>query len=117
MNMVHFKDTDISAEELVSPTGRMVSHCWGHTWTRIEIPVNSNTFNSIQHVIDWIEENLDGGRFGLFLKDASPLEPSHHLYWEMKEQLLVIGFEEENDAIMFKLLDGHLVLEEHDEFF
>lgn len=115
MNMIHFHEMQVPAEEVTKPFGNKVSHHWGRDWTRIEFSI-PETFSVPKVIEEWIENNLDGGRYGYFCTiDRSPNTNGRSrgpLAYKM-----VIGFEFENDALMFKLLDGHLSFENREDIF
>lgn len=112
MNMIKFHDLTVKASDLINPGGRRVTHQWGKSWTRIEVSV-SDMWESPGKIANWIEHNLSGGRYGLFYTEDRdrPAERS----WD-RNYKLIIGFEVEDDALMFKLLDGHVAHHEDESF-
>ena len=114
MNMIKFHDLTVNASDLISPSGRRVAHQWGRSWTRIEVAI-PDMWESPGKISAWIEQNLSGGRFGLFYTEDKdrPTNPSHT--WD-RNYKLIIGFEVEDDALMFKLLDGHVAHHEDEPF-
>lgn len=108
MHMVKFFDLEVDPTNLVKPHGRRAKHAWGKHWTRIQVEIPEQ-HTAPGKIAAWIEENLSGGLYGLFYKEDKN-NPSES-QWE-KNYILIIGFEDENDAIMFKLLDGHKAYED-----
>ena len=111
--MIKFHELEVDAKDLIKPKGRRVHHCWGRNWTRIEMLI-PDTWDSPTKIADWIDSNLSNGRYGFFyMKDKCRNNNDNDLAFHWNDaQVLVIGFENEDDALMFKLLDGHLAHEE-----
>lgn len=102
---VDFNGLKIRPLELVKPRWRRVESWWPKSWTRIEFQV-ANVWTSADQIEAWIETNLpDGGNYGIIIiNDPDQKEASG---WDNKYNAAV-GFALENDALMFKLLDGHI---------
>lgn len=102
--MIKFYDVEIDPKELINRTGRMVTHYWGPEWTRIEISIDSDIWEAPSKISAWIEENLSEGRYGMFYTEDFDVPVENE--WEKKYKL-IIGFEYQNDALMFKLIGGY----------
>jgi hypothetical protein len=92
--MIQFTGLEIDEHCLKS---RRIFAGWPVHWTRFEIQVagHSDPVKEIEH---WIEENLSEGRYGIYAQKIG----------FSSSTTIVLGFESNNDALMFKLLDGHL---------
>lgn len=112
--IVKFHNIDVNSEELINHGNREVKHCWGDSWTRIEIPI-PEIWSAPKNIATWIENNLSEGKFGMFwVEDFNNNENSSNTHsWDGKNYKLIIGFEYENDALLFKLLDGHVAYEDN----
>ena len=100
MSIVKFKDLEFDSKDILRPA-RQVFHSWPNHWTRTEIEIKDKYYLDTLPLIDWIEENLSG-RWGM-LQRSTPNKS--------KEFIVMLCFEFENDALMFKLLGGHEVLD------
>ena len=80
-----------------------MANAWPDHWTRIEVPVPQEYYHGSEIVDKWIEKNLYG-RWGMIERTQ-----------RRGENLLIICFEFENDALMFKLLGGHEAWEEDED--
>jgi hypothetical protein len=92
--MIQFTDLEVNEHNL---TKRCVATAWPIHWTRIEIQVSHYLDNPVKELAAWIEENLSEGKYGIY---AQKLAFSSCM-------IIVLGFESNDDALMFKLLDGH----------
>ncbi|NJO62900.1 MAG: hypothetical protein HC836_33165 [Richelia sp. RM2_1_2] len=110
MTMINFNGVEISAEELVNLEYKRVKHCWPRTWTRIEIPIEDQ-WSAADDISNWIDHNIQGGKYGIIICEDQTYKSRKEFD---KKHIAVLGFEFENDALMFKLLDGHIAYTDTD---
>jgi len=111
--MIKFYGKSVDPQELLR-TSNMITHPWPENWTRIEIELPDN-WTASDKVVAFIKENIEG-KWGSFVYDplneedrwsASTLRELHG------QNRMVICFESEEDATLFKLMGGHEAWEEN----
>lgn len=89
---VCFTGVEIDPEELLyEHTARLVKSPYPSHFTRLEFTSPDHTINSLYATNNWIRQNVFG-RWGSYISE------------NMKT--VVLFFEDDSDAILFKLLDG-----------
>ncbi len=108
--IIKFHDLEVPIDSLIFPKGRRVSHCWGKNWTRVDVSISDFDTSYEGLFAAWIEENLSGARYNIFTSKMQSHKTFRHDsdFIHFSEGRVTIGFENHDDAIMFKLLDGHL---------
>lgn len=109
MKNVEFHNLVIPVADLHYPRGKQVAHAWHSSWTRIEIDL-PEVWSAPEKVVRFINDNIDGGRWGWFTLQGG----EHELALTVT---MVICFEIEEDAVMFKLLGGYAAWENDEEAF
>ena len=89
-----FTDLDLPIEHLFKhvPSGPM-----SPTWTRVQFTL-PDPYDSVKIVEDWLKQNCPGS--WTFYTYSNPGNKKHDF-------IMVIRFEDKNDAILFKLRGGH----------
>ncbi|MNK39728.1 hypothetical protein D3C87_583480 [compost metagenome] len=93
---VKFTGLTLSASDLKEASNAGVKEVVGSDWKRVHFSVPTAR-DAIQHVFDWLKANCQGQYTAYKYHDSSS-------YTEYK---MVVRFEDKNDAIIFKLQDGH----------
>lgn len=99
---IDFGDGPISVSNIRMVTRRYYAPI-PRTWSRVQFQMPYD-FDAVSKIRDWLETNLTG-RYMLyhFTKNAPDERP----------ETVVIRFESRNDALMFKLKDGHNAWQKH----
>lgn len=94
---IDFTDLTISCNDLLRKS-RRVSGPVDNTWIRVKIKIPNQY--AIKKIEDWIEENLIYSWFSYHFQDR--------IYDKKSTELtMILRFESNNDALMFKLKDGY----------
>lgn len=95
------KPTVLSFTDFEIPTDRLVQSQFSGPinpkWTRVQFKI-SDAYEACQRVEEWLKNNCPG-RWSAYAYS----DPKSRNY----ESIMVVRFEDKNDAIMFKLRDGH----------
>jgi len=108
--MVQFYERTINNDDLLQKGGR-TNKPWPVNWTRMEIEI-PDTYDAPDQIIKFINNDMECSRWGYFTytdddKKNSFVSDNSFLYDIAGKNIMVIGFEEEEDATMFKLMGGH----------
>lgn len=93
---VKFTGLTLSATDLKEASNAGITDVIDNNWKRVHFTVPTAR-DAIQHVYDWLKANCKGQYSAYKFHDS-------HSYTEYK---MVVRFEDKNDAIIFKLQDGH----------
>lgn len=97
--LVKFTELEFDSKEVLHPSKR-VPKPWPISWTRIEIEI-PDFWEAPGKIEKWVEKNVAEGEWDWFIRQESTAGSS----WS-DSHIMVLGFEKENDALMFKLSGG-----------
>ncbi len=93
---VKFTGLTLSPTDLKETSNAGITNIVDNSWKRVHFSVPTAR-DAIQHVYDWLKTNCKGQYSAYKFHDSNN-------YTEYK---MVVRFEDKNDAIIFKLQDGH----------
>lgn len=102
--IVEFSGLTLNLGELFNKT-RKVDGPTPRSWTRVTV-ILPDAYHSAKQIEDWIVANLTG-RWSSYTFQRRALDKKNH------DSAMVIRFEDNNDALMFKLMGGHQAHEEN----
>lgn len=91
---VKFTEVEIETVELLFPQGRKKRGHWPADWTRHQFTVDAGYHDVTGQIDQWLAETIEG-RWGSY---SVPTADGY--------RIVVIAFEQSNDAVMFRLMDG-----------
>lgn len=106
VKVVFNKDFEVDCDLLIQ--SRRFTSAWPKHWTRFEVTIDDD-FGDLDYLIEkWIEQNIESdGLWDMMIVD---MDINDDIFSD--NYIYAFCFEYEEDALLFKLLDGNILWKE-----